>query len=453
MHNPKGYEDRLEIENGQIVRILRAEWFHKRHPEKVYYCDVYKENDAGEAWTQNLYQSMWGGYCVAFPGLPYNEHSYWYYDPSIAELEGWDCREKRSSVGYSREVTGADIDFVCQLYPNFRYLAKKSKIESLADLMSKLELWISNHDLELVLAAGFEKVGMNKNFWRLTPKNRKETCLFMRKYPLCKSLNLKEVRDAMRSDNPSLCVEYFCYVPSYYRPDKRYPGCYYSDITFEVYKYLKKARKKFVSTYDEEDKAMNQLVMLYRDYKSMLHTSEHPENDDYWRFPSDLNAFHNRLVEENRIKEEARILARAEEERKENEKRAKAFKRIAKKFAEVNGTVDGYSIFVTDNYNEWEKQAKTLHQCICACGYYQGTADGEYTIVFIQKEGVPVATAQFYNDGGLGQFYGDEIDRANCKPSEQVRAALEKWLETVPKSKFKKAKPRQRKSAKKEAAA
>ena len=96
MHAPKNWYDRLEIENGQIVRILTAEWWHKNHPEKVYACDVYKESDSGQAWEQNLYCSMWGGHCVCFPGLPRNDRSSWYYDPSIAELEGWHRRYRKS---------------------------------------------------------------------------------------------------------------------------------------------------------------------------------------------------------------------------------------------------------------------------------------------------------------------------------------------------------------------
>ena len=54
MHAPKNWYDHLEIENGQIVRILTAEWWHKNHPEDVYTCDVYKESDSGESWEQKL---------------------------------------------------------------------------------------------------------------------------------------------------------------------------------------------------------------------------------------------------------------------------------------------------------------------------------------------------------------------------------------------------------------
>lgn len=451
MHAPKNWYDHLEIENGQIVRVLTAEWWHKNHPEDVYSCDVYKENDAGESWMRNLYQSCWGGYCVAFPGLPYNERSYLYYNPDIAELEEWCQRKQKSSVGYSESVIDADIDFVCQLYPGFRYLANKYEFASLAELMDKLEIWIDHRELEILLAAGYEKIGMNKTFWRMTEKNRKETCRFIKNNPFCLNLNLKEIRAAMRSENPSLCAEYFHYVSSWYRPDKKYP--YSVSISFEDFKYIKKARKKFVSTFEEEERAMNQLIELYRDYLCMLQRSDHAFDDEYWHYPSNLTEFHNRLVEEERIKEEARRMQEAKEEEKRLREQKKAIIRIEKKFAEINKSIDGYSIFVTSDYDEWQKQAKALHQCICACGYYQGTADGNYTIVFIQKEGVPVATAQVYPSGKIGQFYADETDRANCAPSEEVRAAFNKWLEAVPKSKFKKSKPRQRKSVKKEVAA
>jgi len=451
MHAPKNWYDHLEIENGQIVRVLTAEWWHKNHPEDVHSLDVYKENDAGESWMRNLYQSVYGGYCVAFPGLPYNERSYWYYNPEIAGVEEWCKRGQRSTVGHSDCVTDRDIDFVCQLYPGFRYLANKFELASLAELMDKLEMWIAHRELEILLAAGYEKIGMNKTFWRMAEKNRKATCIFMRNNPLCLNLNLKEIRAAMRSDNPSLWLEYYNYVKTWYRPDRKYP--YTVSIGIEEFKYVKKARKKFNSTFEEEGRAIMQLVELYRDYLCMLHNSDHAFEDEYWHYPSDLNEFHNRLVEEERIKEEARMIERAKEEEKRLKEQKKAIKRIEKKFAEINSLIDGYSIFVTSDYDEWQRQAKALHQCICACGYYQGTADGNYTIVFIQKEGVPVATAQIYQNGSLGQFYADEVDRKNCAPSAEVRAALEKWMAQVPKKKFQKSKPRQRKSVKKEVAA
>ena len=431
---------------------MNAEWIDKRNGGKFYSVDVYKENDAGEAWSQNLYQSMWGGSCVMFPGLPRNQNvNSWYYDDSIAQEEGFSLMGRTSSVGWSDQVSKADEELVCSFYPDFKYVLKKFKMKDKRELMQKLQMWIPHHELEMILAAGFEKVGMNGHFWRLSEKNRRATCTFMRQNPQFKELSFREIREAMRANDPVDYGLYLKVIPSYHRSSN--PRGWYPCISYEDYKYMRKQQKKFKSSYNDEEHAFNELVNIYNDYIRMLFRSDHNTKDEYWRYPSDISAFHDRLVEEERIKEEARRLAEKKAEAKRMREKALAFKRIVKKFEEVNGTVDGYSIFVTSDYEEWERQAKALHQCICACGYYQGTADGNYTIVFIQKDGEPVATAQVYPSGEIGQFYANEIDRANCTPSEEVKTAFNKWLESVPKSKFKKSKPRQRKSVKKEVAA
>ena len=121
MHQPTDWHDRLEAENGQIVRILTAEWQSKHRGSPLYTCDVYKESDAKEAWSQNLYSSMWGGYSVAFPGLPRNQNvNSWYYDSSIAQEEGFSAMGRLSSVGWSDDVTKADEELVCSFYPDFK---------------------------------------------------------------------------------------------------------------------------------------------------------------------------------------------------------------------------------------------------------------------------------------------------------------------------------------------
>ena len=451
MHFPSDWHDRIEAEDGAIIRIVNAEWIDKRNGGKFYSVDVYKENDAGEAWSQNLYQSMWGGSCVMFPGLPRNVNSNsWYYDESIAEEEGWYSRSL-STVGWSDNITETEKELIISFYPDFKYVFKKYEMTSKREVMKILRVWIEHHEAELVLASGFEKVALNGNFWRLSEKNRKSTCLFMRQNPQFSDLSLREIREAMRANDPVDYGLYLNVIPSYHRSSN--PRGWYPCISYEDYKYMRKQQKKFKSSYNDEEHAFNELVNIYNDYIRMLYRSDHNTKDEYWRYPSDISAFHDRLVEEERIKEEARRLAEKKAEAKRMREKALAFMRIVKKFEEVNGTVDGYSIFVTSDYEEWERQAKALNQCICACGYYQGTADGNYTIVFIQKDGEPVATAQVYPSGEIGQFYANEIDRANCTPSEEVKTAFYKWLESVPKSKFKKSKPRQRKSEKKEVAA
>ena len=452
MKQPTEWHDRLEMEDGQIYRILTAEYCDRKPGGKWYSCDVYKENDAGESWSQNLYQSMWGSSVVAFPGLPVNENkNSWYYDLSIAEEEGWYSRNRTSSIGWSDKVTEQEKETVCELYPDFRYVLNKWQMKSKAELMEKLKIWIVHNEVELILAAGYEKVAMNKNFYRLTEKNQKAVCLFMRKNPRFKDLTLREIREAMKADSPEDYARYLSDVPIYHRSSNS-RACY-PCISYKDYKYLMKILPKSQSVYGTKKQKLNQLENLYCDYQRMLYSSEHNTQDEYWRYPSDLESMHDRLIVEEARKEAARQLELKKADEEKNRQRAKALKAIEKEFRELNGSIDGYSIFVTSNYDEWEKQAEALHQCICAAGYYQDMADGMSTLVFIQKDGIPQATAQVMPDGKINQFYADETDHMNCLPSPEIKSAFNKWLENVPKSKFRKCKPRQKKSGVKEVAA
>lgn len=66
-------------------------------------------------------------------------------------------------------------------------------------------------------------------------------------------------------------------------------------------------------------------------------------------------------------------------------------------------------------------------------------AEGICTIIFIQKDGNPIATAEILKNGKLNQFYADERSGTpgGSLPNAEVKAAFNKWLELVPKSKFK----------------
>ena len=86
---------------------------------------------------------------------------------------------------------------------------------------------------------------------------------------------------------------------------------------------------------------------------------------------------------------------------------------------------------MSDSAEEWREQAEALHQCIVSCGYMGRVADGKCVIVFVRKGGVPVATAEILKGNRIGQFYADEHDRDDCLPSEEVRTALEKWLNSL----------------------
>ena len=435
MHKPTTWSDRIVYEEGYIWRVIKAVWYDRRH-DKRYELDVYKENDAGEAYAQNLYCSMYNGYAVAFPGLPINTNSrsYW-YDESIAEEEGFDSMSSRRDLGCSMAITQPEKDVICNLYPDFVYMFRKWKFTNRKEVMDKLIVWLEHKELELILQAGFENVGMNKSFWRLTEANRKATCLFMRQNPQFKGLTFREIRQAMKADSPQEFGQYLSDVRVWNR----------IEINYQAYKYLLTVQAK-----SKKPKGItaamffNDIMREYIDYKTMLRRSEHNIKDDYWLYPSDLHAFHDRLVEEERQKREAQELAwrlererRLQEAEQKQKEKIELLKAVASKYEGLDKMIDGYSIFITSDFEEWKKQAEALHQCIIAAGYYQKMADQKSTIVFIQKDGEPMATAEISQAGAILQFYANELDRSNCKPSEEIQAAFNKWLADVPKSKFK----------------
>lgn len=405
MKVPRYWNDRFEIIDGKIYRIVRAYWYEHE-------LDVYQESDDGEYYKRNLYQSCMRGWCVAFPGLKFYERG----DPAIAQLEGWCQLSKAGNFG-GGELTEEDKDIICSVYPSFRYTLNKYKIEMRWACMEALIMWKQHPELEYVLAAGYATVGMSKYFWRLSEVKRKQMCLFMRRHPECKEFTTQEILSCLKSKDVDTCAEYFLNVDKYERQ-----GCLDYRITYDDFVYLKKIKDVKKDCFDT---VMKRKVSVFKDVLRMLSQSEHDMNDPYWRHNKDIFAIHAKLLEEREKARAARILA-------ENQAAMKKLKSLVKKFAGLPQKCKGYSIFITPDFAEWQRQAKALHQCIVASGYYQGMAEGKYTIVFIQKNGVPMATAQVMPNGTIHQFYADEVDRDNCLPSPEIKAAFDKWMKKVP---------------------
>ena len=422
MKIPTEWIDRIEVQQGKIVRVLKAIWYDHA-------IDVYRENEDGEAQKRNLYTNIYRGYCVAFPGLPMYSYSR-KSDPPAYE-ENWENLPKPKDFGGGK-LTEYDKAEVCRIHPSFQYVFKKYEITKRWQLMEILVMWKKHPELELILAAGYENVGMSNYFWSLKEEKRKEICRFMRQFPQYKTLKTKEILKCLKSNNPGLYAQYIQTVLSNYRYG-------YDSISFRDFIYLSKLKGIAKDCFYSE---IERKVSIYADVLSMLKNSHHDINDEYWRHPKDLIAIHAKLVEERDKAREARELAAIKEH-------AKKLEKVKKKFSEFERLVDGYSIFVSTDYAEWKKQANALHQCIVSAGYYQCMADGNYTIVFIQKDGIPQATAQIFPDGHLGQFYADEHSGTpgGSLPSEEIKRAFQKWFVSVPKSKFRTRKKRAKAAA------
>ena len=417
---PTEMYDRLELENGKIFRVVKAVYDRNNKYSEI---DVYKEDEDGNSWERNLYCSMWGGYCVAFPGLPRNVSvNSWFYDPSIAEEEDWTPREKRSSLGWSKaKITTEERGLVIMYHYDFKYVFQKYNFTCLREMMDKLIMWKQHPEIELMLAAGFEKLCMCKSLYRLKPENKKAVLQFCRKNPSACELTFREIRACMKADNPDLMINYFYTVPAYKRLGwTRETSRYWGLIAYSDFVYL-----------DKKGLASTEGVNLYSDYLSMLSRSNHDSNSDYWKYPKDLRKQHDKLLEEERIERETRQRLEEERKRQEAEKRDSEFQKVCKKYSKYNRVVDDYNIYISSSFEDWKKQADTLHQCIVYADYIGKVAQRKCLIFFIRKGDEPIATAEILPGKKLGQFYGNEIDRDNCKPSEEVTAVFNKWFETI----------------------
>ena len=385
------YTDRLEEINGELVRIVTA---HARKNENV--LDVYREFENGKCDCRNLYSSMYG-YRVGFP----NEVNSLYTNQCMTFVEKLDDFGDCNKIdGFtSGTLSYSEKQLIIGKYTDFAYVLKKYN-GSIRNTMAVLNIWKEHKEIEMVLASGFIKVALNKSFWRLTEKKRMEIVQFIRKNPTSTSLSVNDIQTMIKYGLNT--DEYGKYKSWYYR---------FGKVGYDVYKYLQKIGKADMAG-----------VWLYKDYKDMLKQTDHNQNDDYWKFPKDLRKKHDELRDEiERVKA-------VKEAEKLKEKQSKYYGAV-KELLKYNSTIEGYSVFVPDSVEEISRHAKALHQCLVTADYISKVINNECVLVFVQKNGEPIATAELKKGNKIGQFYANELDRDNCLPTDEVKAVMNKWLE------------------------
>lgn len=390
------YYDRLEIEDGELVRVITAVPVSSKKSHLS--LDVYKECESGRCQCRNLYSSMWG-YRVAFPG----ERTSLYSNGIGSFEQGLDMfSDVPKTKAFYHCSLGVDEDsrkLILGKYPEFKWVMKKWK-GTLAQTMSALEIWKSHKDVEFVLAAGWTSIALNKSFWRLSERKRKEVVSFKRTHKDTDGWSLSDVQASLK---------YKASVSDYNRYAK---FCLINGkVTYDVYRYLLK-----VGIADRAG------VYLYRDYRKMLKQTDHDSDDGYWKYPKNLQAAHDKVLVEVEEKN-ASVQLKKLEAKQEN------YFKAVKKFLKYNAEIDGYSVFVPDTVGQIATQAKALHQCLVHSDYVSRVIDKSCVLVFVHKNGVPVATCQLLKGDKIGQFYADELDRNDCLPSEEVRAVMNKWIE------------------------
>lgn len=403
----KWIHELLEDDNGVIYLEVTAEHRTKTGRNDCI-LDVYREYEDGRCECRNIYYSMYAGRCVLFPG---EYHSSYYYGSGKVCEENYDeCRHidfpcfEMVSQGDLNLFTRKYHEFVNYLYPaipeNMRYLDYVFRV---------LCAWKEHKEVEYLIKAGYPNLIFNKTFWKMSKSMSKKVTKYIRNNP---GLDMK-LRDIQCCIREKITLDEL----------KDYRNSYFSKRNYKAFKYLRKQMEicNFTSEYTCES--------CFQDYRTLLKETAHNPEEEYWKYPSNLREFHDAVLQEV---EEARERKLAAQKKATQKRIAEMYARLEKRAARwPRLTVNGYDIYATSDANDWLLQAKTLHQCIVGCHYDQGMADGQYDILFIRKDGVPVATAQVYSCRRIGQFYADEHSGTpqGSLPTDEVTAAFNEYLE------------------------
>lgn len=380
---------RFDIVNGELCLIYSGNW-------KCNTYDVYREFVDGKQECRCLYCSSFG-YTFAIPGEIISRNYYTGYYNQRQEYQEWDSCGKYNF--YSERISKEDEKLILSKYPEFKYVLKKwNGYHISSQVLECLRIWIKHPKIELLIACGAINIAFNKSFYKLTEKKQKEVLNFIKEHKGNYCLN--EIQT----------INKYKLTPQQYQYYLDHCNCSYGvRLSFPEFDYLYRTNQL-----NETD------IDFYRDYKRMLKESDHSIKDKYWLFPNNVHEKHQKLIEEKKAKE---ALLKEEKNRDYIKKVSDLFR--------FSSEVDGYSIFVPESLGDWVIQAESLHQCILWAHYDDKVIKQDnYCLVFIRKEGKPVATVEVIGkEKRIGQFYTDEHNRETCIPSEELKTTFRKWLE------------------------
>lgn len=398
MHKCK-MTDFFTLENGKITRIIKAIWKNKE-------ITVYKENEDEEYFSRHLYFSQIAGYLVLFPDEKLNPYKYsinsisWIQE---IEKEGWRKATKCNISCKESEFSEEEKKILISKYPDFKYVLQKWE-SNRENTLKALKFWKENKKIELLLASGMERIAFNRNFYKLSEKKKKEIIRFCVNSPEWNNYTLSEIQTIIK--NKLDLDEFEEWILAKNQISKK--------LSYKLFKYLE---QKNICDYEG--------YSLYNDYLKMLkEQNQHNLKDKYWLFPSDLRAAHNKVLKE--IENERRLRELEEEEIQKH--KLKYFYRQSKKYSVFDSVINGYSVYIPKTIQDVRIQAKALNQCLIRCDYVKQMAEKKKLLVFIKKNDERIATVEVLPEKKIGQFYGDELDKAKIYPSEEIRNIFNQWL-------------------------
>lgn len=403
------FEDRLQKIDGQIVRVVNASWDENRRKGiKAGNMDVFREYEDGrEECRGNLCYLYMGGYLLEDP-----DHPAEWGKPLM------DCKALKtacvSANAIYTNISHHEIETVKERHPGFRWmldkiLANRTGVQ-VTEVFAYLKAWLLWPECERLYNGGYYKLALSRTFTQATYRKQSEIMQYLKQHPEILDPGFGEICTLMKSGMSQ--DDYWLM--------KRHKG-----IGADLLKYLHAQLRK--GTCFREEYSIDALYGVYQDYIYMVRQCGHDKNDNYWKFPGDLRAAHDKVVKEKARIDEAKLM-----------KRNGKYLEAVKKFVGKTLQEGDLQVYVPESIKDINLQATILHQCLVSADYIGKVIEGRCLLVFIACKGRPMATAEINKNGNLVQFYGDEWAR-NMKPGKDAEAALYAWC--------KKFKPRWRKAA------
>lgn len=405
MHHPI-WEDRFETDKrGNIILVTNARGMGLNESNRLkIHCefDCLKTYEDGRQFCRNLYFSNMGGYMVDFP----QEYLY-NYGHQQKQKRGYDYYYRtRQNVNLpSFGFTERDRAIILSKYPDFMYVLDKWKgFHTKRDVLNILRIWLEHPEIELPLSLGYEKVCFTKSFFKMKKTQLKQLYKFMKEhkgadYSLTdlkflinhKPDDLKLIKDMERIMGKKIGYEYALWVSQHL-----------------------------------EDFSKYQFADIYKRYLEKCKYIGKDINDPYWKFPKDFKR------QKELVEGQYNNIQRLKEKEKCEVQIKNYLERVGKFIGRFDKEMGGYSIVVPSTLEQWTTQAEKLHQCIIRMNYLDKCNDN-YILVFIYKDGEPVATCEVTDvlKKKIGQFYADEEDRNNCLPTDEVRTVMNNWLDEL----------------------
>lgn len=385
--------ERIELKNGQLVRIITATANTKQHHKSLDVCRYWED---GKVEIRNI-DFTYGGM-----GWLFDPPDEIYIDGNGKKRKVGVCPWQRidrhhnitGNLCFDRFVYSHDHGPILEKYPEFKWVLKKATIPT-CELFQVIKIWKQYpSQVEALLSAGHHKLAINRQTfdakdkaaiinWCRCHEGADETLVNIRRM----------IKYGISPEMIRHCID----------RNKRSKV----KVTFGDYAHYK------------EDFDFS----IWRDYLDMAQKAGHDVNDPYWRFPKEIRKAHDKVQRQCAAIERAKILA-------ENKKIDAGIRKATEKmFTNVLKTGD-IKVYIPRNMDAIRKQAEILNQCLVTAEYYKRIIDRSTVLVFIAKEGEPYATAELVRHGRkykLGQFYGDENDRNDCLAKDDAKIALDQW--------------------------